>query len=69
MAVRREYVLGVTLKLGEPMTSAWVVLDVPAVKDAARSLSATEALALADLALDQHSAAGVRALLDPRAPT
>ena len=42
---------------------------IPAVKDAVRSLSATEAPALADLALDQHSAAGVRALLDPRAPT
>jgi phosphocarrier protein FPr len=42
---------------------------IPAVKDAVRSLSATEAAALADLALDQHSAAGVRALLDPRAPT
>jgi multiphosphoryl transfer protein len=42
---------------------------IPAVKDAVRSLSATEARARAGLALDQHSAAGVRALLDPRDPT
>jgi multiphosphoryl transfer protein len=42
---------------------------IPAVKDAVRSLPATGAAALADLALDQHSAAGVRALLDPHAPS
>jgi phosphocarrier protein FPr len=39
---------------------------IPAVKDAVRSLSASDAEALADLALDQHSARGVRALLDGR---
>jgi phosphoenolpyruvate-protein phosphotransferase/dihydroxyacetone kinase phosphotransfer subunit len=37
---------------------------IPAVKDAVRSLSTAEAAILAELALDQHSAAGVRALLD-----
>jgi phosphoenolpyruvate-protein kinase (PTS system EI component) len=37
---------------------------IPAVKDAVRSLSAPQTEALADLALDQHSARGVRALLD-----
>ena len=37
---------------------------IPAIKDTVRSLSATDARALARLALDQHSAAGVRALLD-----
>jgi phosphoenolpyruvate-protein kinase (PTS system EI component) len=42
---------------------------IPAVKDAVRSLPVTGAAALADLALDQHSAAGVRALLDPHAPS
>jgi phosphocarrier protein FPr len=42
---------------------------VPAVKEAVRSLSAREARSLAGLALDQHSAAAVRALLDPRRPT
>ena len=41
---------------------------IPAVKDAVRSLSATESRSLASLALDQHSAAGVRALLEPRDP-
>lgn len=40
---------------------------IPAVKDAVRSLSASDAEALAELALDQHSARGVRALLDGRA--
>ena len=38
---------------------------IPAIKDAVRSLSATEARALARRAIDQYSAAGVRALLDP----
>jgi phosphocarrier protein FPr len=42
---------------------------IPAVKDTVRSLSATEAQALARVALDQHTAAGVRALLEPRDPT
>jgi phosphocarrier protein FPr len=42
---------------------------IPAVKDAVRSLSATDAQALARVALDRHSAAGVRALLEPRDPT
>lgn len=37
---------------------------IPAVKDAVRSLSEAEAAELADLALDQDSARGVRALLD-----
>jgi hypothetical protein len=34
-----------------------------------RSLSATEARALARRAIDQHTAAGVRALLKPHHPT
>jgi multiphosphoryl transfer protein len=38
---------------------------IPAIKNAVRSLSATEARALARRAIDQYSAAGVRALLDP----
>ena len=37
---------------------------IPVIKDAVRSLSATEARALARRAIDQHSAAAVRALLD-----
>jgi phosphocarrier protein FPr len=37
---------------------------IPAVKDAVRSLSAAEAAALANLALDQDTTCGVRALLD-----
>jgi multiphosphoryl transfer protein len=41
---------------------------IPAIKDAVRSLSATEARALARLAIDQHSATGVRALLKPHDP-
>jgi multiphosphoryl transfer protein len=43
--------------------------SIPAVKDAVRSLSASETEALADLALDQHAASGVRALLDRRHTT
>jgi phosphoenolpyruvate-protein phosphotransferase/dihydroxyacetone kinase phosphotransfer subunit len=42
---------------------------IPTIKNAVRSLSATEARTLARLALDQHTAADVRALLDPRDPT
>ena len=42
---------------------------IPAVKEAVRSLSAGGARALAALALDQHSAAGVRTLLEPRDAT
>jgi phosphoenolpyruvate-protein kinase (PTS system EI component) len=42
---------------------------IPAIKNAVRSLSATEARALARRAIDQYSAAGVRALLDPHHST
>ena len=42
---------------------------IPAVKEAVRSLSATGARALAALTLDQHSAAGVRTLLDSSGST
>jgi phosphoenolpyruvate-protein kinase (PTS system EI component) len=42
---------------------------IPTIKDAVRSLSATEARALARRAIDQHTAAGVRALLKPHHPT
>jgi phosphocarrier protein FPr len=42
---------------------------IPAIKDAVRSLSATEARAVARRALDQNTATGVRALLDPHHPT
>jgi phosphocarrier protein FPr len=42
---------------------------IPAVKDAVRSLAATDARTLACLALDQQSAAEVRTLLDSPSPT
>ena len=42
---------------------------IPTVKAAVRSVSAKQARALANHALDQHSAADVRALLDSPAPT
>jgi phosphocarrier protein FPr len=42
---------------------------IPAIKDAVRSLSATEARAVARRAIDQDTATGVRALLDPHRPT
>ena len=41
---------------------------IPAIKDAVRSLSATEARALARRAIDQDTATGVRALLAPLHP-
>jgi multiphosphoryl transfer protein len=41
---------------------------IPAIKDAIRSFSATEARAVARRAIDQNTAAGVRALLSLHHP-